>query len=109
MTKPTRDRPTRPGARALLNGDCFRETTLGILVPGKRTSSCSARSHRPSLRRTAVLRYAHLWFPRTEALKGIASMRIQNLLVCAVIFTATVFTANLGFAQAPARGQGRGQ
>ena len=36
-------------------------------------------------------------------------MRIQNLLICTAIFTATVFTANLGFAQAPARGQGRAQ
>src|ERR1700743_3151488 len=33
-------------------------------------------------------------------------MRIQNLLACTAIFTATLFTANLGFAQAPARGQG---
>jgi len=36
-------------------------------------------------------------------------MRIKNLLVCAAIFTATLFMANLGFAQAPARGQARGQ
>jgi hypothetical protein len=36
-------------------------------------------------------------------------MRIQNLFVCTTIFTATLFTANPGFAQAPARGQGRGQ
>jgi hypothetical protein len=36
-------------------------------------------------------------------------MRIQNLLICAAIFTATLFTANSAFAQAPGRGQGRGQ
>jgi len=51
----------------------------------------------------------NLWFLRTEIVKGIESMRTQNLLVCAAIFTATLFTANLGFAQAPARGQARGQ
>jgi len=34
-------------------------------------------------------------------------MRIKNLLVCAAIFTATLFAANLGFAQAPARGQAK--
>ena len=31
-------------------------------------------------------------------------MRIQNLLVCAAIFTTTIFTADLALAQAPARG-----
>jgi hypothetical protein len=43
-----------------------------------------------------------------EVLKWIKSMRIQKLLICTAI-TATLFTANLGFAQAPARGQGRAQ
>ncbi len=32
-------------------------------------------------------------------------MRIQNLLVCAVVFSATLAMANLAFAQAPARGE----
>lgn len=49
----------------------------------------------------------NLWFPRTEALKGIQSMRIQNLLACAAICTATIFTANLSFAQTPARGHAK--
>jgi len=30
------------------------------------------------------------WFPSTEVRNGIESMRIQNLLVCAAIFTATL-------------------
>src|SRR5215471_12463812 len=49
------------------------------------------------------------WLSGTEVLKWIKSMRIQNLLICTAVFTATLFTANLSFAQAPARGQGRGQ
>jgi hypothetical protein len=36
-------------------------------------------------------------------------MRNQILLVCAAIFTATLFTANLGFAQEPGQGQARGR
>jgi len=36
-------------------------------------------------------------------------MRIRNLLACTAIFTAALFTANVGFAQTPAPGQGRGQ
>lgn len=47
----------------------------------------------------------NLWFLRMEIVKGIESMRIKTLLVCAAIFTATLLTANLDFAQAPARGQ----
>lgn len=34
-------------------------------------------------------------------------MRIQNLLACAAIFTATLFTANLSFAQTPAQGKAK--
>ena len=49
----------------------------------------------------------NLWFLGTEIAKEIESMRIKNRLVCAAIFIATLLTANLGSAQAPARGQAK--
>ena len=36
-------------------------------------------------------------------------MRIRSLLVCTAIFTAALFTASPGFAQAPARGQAKAE
>ena len=35
-------------------------------------------------------------------------MRIRNLLMGAALFTGTLLTSNVGFAQTPARGQGKG-
>jgi hypothetical protein len=48
-----------------------------------------------------------VWFPIEEALKEVESMRIHNLLVGVAIFTVTLFTPNLSFAQAPVRGQAK--
>jgi hypothetical protein len=49
----------------------------------------------------AGLGYAQRWF--VTEIEGIESMRVKNLFVCAVVFTAAQFTSSVAVAQAPAR------